>query len=153
MSTGISVARQADLLAAAAEEALPGWVERSVRRVAAAAGVALDGLVEDTDEAGRRAAAEVGAEIRTLLGADVDEQRTTPLTLVRAACRYPTAVLTSAGVPPVARDQVSARLFPDDLYGLVPATLADVDPRLGELGIAWGAAKAYEHLARHRPST
>ncbi|MGH9189374.1 MAG: hypothetical protein ACRD0Q_04985 [Acidimicrobiales bacterium] len=151
MSTRTGVAQQADSLAAAAEELLPGWVERSVQKSMAAAGLAYDAEVATAAaEAGRRAGAEVGGQIRTLLGADVDEQRTTPLTLVRAACRYPAAVLAEAGVPPAGRDPISARLFPDDIHDLAPATLGDVDPRLGELGIAWGAAKAYEHLARRR---
>lgn len=151
VSTRTGVAQQADSLAAAAEGLLPGWVERSVQKVMASGGGAYEAEVAAAAaEAGRRAGAEVGRQMRSLLGADVDEQRTTPLTLVRAACRYPAAVLAEAGVPPVSRDPVSARLFPDDVYDLAPATLADVHPRLGELGIAWGAAKAYEHLARRR---
>ena len=47
--------------------------------------------------------------------------------------------------------RLRARLFPDDDYDLSPATFADVDPRLTEPGLAWGAAKAFTHLQRHRP--
>ena len=39
--------------------------------------------------------------------------------------------------------------FPDDDYDLAPASLADVDPDLVELGVAWGAAKAMAHRRRH----
>ena len=48
------------------------------------------------------------------------------------------------------RDQFANSSFPDDVYGLVPATWADVDPSLHEIGITWGAAKAFVHKARRR---
>lgn len=137
-------------LAEAIEAALPGWVERSVGRRLADAGVTpdLETLAAAAD-AGRAAAAEVGAAVRVLLDADIDEQPTTPLSLVRGAVRYPTAVLRQAGVPPVVRDEVQERLLPDDLYDLAPATFADVDPALAEPGLMWGVAKAHLHLQRH----
>ena len=97
-------------------------------------------------------AVEVGAAVRALLALDIDEQRSTPLSLLREAVRYPTEVLRRAGVEPVGeRDDVRVRLFPDDVYDLSPAAFADVDPRLTEPGLVWGAAKAYEHLRRHKP--
>ncbi len=136
----------ATALADAIVAALPGWVERCVaarlpspnREAAAAA-----------EEAGRRAAIEVAHEVRALLAADIDEQRTTPLALLRGAVRYPTEVLEAAGVAPVDRDPVQVRLFPDDLYDLAPANFADVDPALAEPGMVWGAAKALAHRRRH----
>jgi hypothetical protein len=92
----------------------------------------------------------VGPMLRALLATDIDEQATTPLSLLRGAVRYPTAVLRDAGVPPARRDEQQERLFPDDVYDLAPATFADVDPALAEVGMAWGAAKAFEHLQRHK---
>lgn len=140
----------ATALADAIEAALPGWVERSVART-------VEGFFGQVDaevmaaavEAGRRARDDVAPRVRALLQADIDEQRTTPLSLLRGAVRYPTEVLRGAGVPPVDRDQLQARLFPDDIYDLAPATFADVHPSLAEVGLAWGAAKAYVHLQRH----
>jgi hypothetical protein len=87
--------------------------------------------------------------VRALLERDVDEQATTPLSLLRGAVRYPTAVLRRSGIPPVERDEVQAQLFPDDLYDLTPASFADVDPALADPGLAWGAAKAFAHIQRH----
>jgi hypothetical protein len=88
--------------------------------------------------------------VRELLAADIDEQRTTPLAILRgAALRYPTSVLHAAGVPPVVRDRAAEELFPDDLYDLVPASFADLDPSLADAGLRWGAAKAFEHKRRH----
>ena len=160
-------------LAQAIEEVLPGWVERSVAAVLAragpgaepeaaagagsepeaqASGVIAGPVLADAADAGRRAAAEVGAAVRELLAADIDEQRSTPLTLLRQAVRYPTEVLRRAGVAPVEeRDDVKVRLFPDDVYDLSPATFGDVDPRLAEPGLLWGAAKAFAHRQRHQP--
>jgi len=148
-----AVDEPAAALADAIVDVLPGWVERSVTTVLVAAGVEPDAAVTaDASDAGRRAAVEVGATVRELLAADIDEQRSTPLTLLREAVRYPTEVLRRAGVaPPGARDDVRVRLFPDDVYDLSPAAFADVDPRLTEPGIVWGAAKAFEHLRRRRP--
>jgi hypothetical protein len=129
--------------------ALPGWVERSVaRRIQGDVDPEVQAAARD---AGRRAAAEVGGAIRRLVALDIDDQRSTPLTLLRSAVRYPTEILQAAGVPPVERDPFQARLLPDDLYDLSPASFADVDPALTEPGLIWGAAKALAHRRRHRP--
>ncbi len=141
----------AGALAAGIDHAIPGWVVRSVERtVRAWTGSVPDEVRQAAVQAGERARAEVGPAVRSLLAADVDEQRTTPLAIVRGAVVYPTAVLTAAGVPPVERDRFAERAFPDDVYDLSPATMADVDPSLAETGLAWGAAKAFVHKRRHR---
>ncbi|HEX2272900.1 MAG TPA: hypothetical protein VHG90_03390 [Acidimicrobiales bacterium] len=140
----------ATALADAIEAALPGWVERSVARTAEGYFGQVDPhVMAAAVEAGRRARDDVGPRVRALLEADIDDQRTTPLSLLRGAVRYPTGVLRDAGVPPVERDKIQTRLFPDDVYDLAPATFADVHPSLAEVGLAWGAAKAFVHLQRH----
>ncbi len=138
-------------LAQGIEEALPGWVVRSVERLVVAWRGDVPSVVRRAaEEAGERARVEVGGAVHALLSADVDDQRTTPLALLRGAVRYPTAVLESAGVPPVQRDRFAEQAFPDDVYDLSPASLADLDPSLAESGLAWGAAKAFVHKRRHR---
>jgi hypothetical protein len=88
-----------------------------------------------------------------LLEADIDEQSTTPLAILRAGMvRYPTEVLHDAGVPPVVRDEFVEEVFPDDTYDLAPVAFTELDPYLGDIGIAWGAAKAFEHKRRHSGS-
>ena len=140
-------------LCVAVESALGGWVERSVRRrLIDWTGSADPAAMAAAATSGRRAAVEVGAEFRRLLATDVDQQWTNPLSILRRAVRYPTAVLRGAGVPPIVRDAYDERHFPDDDYGLTPLTFADVDPSLHDLGLAWGATKARAHLARHGPS-
>jgi hypothetical protein len=138
-------------LAEAIEAALPGWVERSVARVASAYwGAVPEEVRAAAAAAGERARAEVGREVGALLATDVDDQRSNPLSLLRGAVRYPTAVLREAGVPPVARDEFAEQAFPDDIYDLAPATWRDVDESLQEPGIAWGAWKAKTVLDRRR---
>lgn len=140
----------AEALADAIESTLPRWVERCVVERLDEAGQPTAPHRPAIAEAGVRAQAEVASEVRALLRLDIDEQWTTPLSLLRRAVAYPTAVLRRAGVPPVPRDDTLERLFPDDLYALTPASFADVDESLHEPGVAWGAAKAYVHLARRR---
>lgn len=146
-----ALARYAASLADGIEAAISGWVQRSVRRVLDAQGIAVDeGLADEVAAAGERARAEGTPRVRRLLATDIDEQAGTPLAILRSLVAYPTAVLHAAGARPVARDEFSASRFPDDVYDLTPATFADVDPALHEPGLVWGAAKAHVHLARRR---
>jgi hypothetical protein len=137
-------------LAEAVEAALPAWVRRCVSTIMIAWRGTVPPEVETAAEAaGRRAGIEIGARVRQLLALDMDDQRSTPLAILRAAVAFPTEVLEAAGVPPVARDEFRVRAFPGDIYDLTPASFADVDPSLHELAVAWGAAKAMAHRERH----
>ncbi len=137
-------------LAAAIDAAIPGWVERCVElRYRVAKGAPSAELVEAARAAGDAARTDVGPRVRALLDADIDEQWTTPLSIVREAVAYPTRVLADSGVAPVARDRFDEERFPDDLYHLTPATFADLGPGVAGPGIAWGAAKAWAHRRRH----
>lgn len=138
----------AEQLADAVEVVLPGWVERCV--VARFPGPVPAPVLDQARQAGNVAAAEVGSQVRELLRLDIDQQWTNPLALLRAAVRYPADVLAAAGAPAAARDREAQRLHPGDVYDLVPAAFADIDPSLHEPGIVWGAAKAHVHLVRRR---
>jgi hypothetical protein len=131
--------------------ALGPWVERNVMRIATAYAGAPDAAVTDAARAaGVAATDDLGPRIRVLLATDVDDQRGNPLQVARELTSYATGVLRDAGVPPVVRDTEAERQFPDDDYDLTPASFADLDPRLAEIGIAWGAAKAHVVLRRRR---
>jgi hypothetical protein len=148
--SGTHLAEYAIALADGIEAALPAWVVRCVERVVVAwSGSFPEKIAAASRVVGATAAANLGLELRRLLAADIDEQWTTPLDLVRSAVRYPTALLAELGVPPIERDEFSVRRFPQDIYALAPASLADLDPSLTEIGIVWGAAKAFEHKRRH----
>lgn len=148
-----SVQEAAELLADGAIAALGGWVERCVAETCERAGVDAAGLSEHARAAGEQCVAETGPPLRDLLATDVDEQQTTPLSVLRGAVRYPTQVLADGGVPEPERDNFERSRFGDDPYGLTPASFADIDPELGPIGIAWGAAKAFEVLQRRRVDT
>lgn len=136
-------------LADAIDSAIGPWVQRVVTERCAAAGIVQDATIRMAAEsAARECRAEAVPQVRELLGTDLDEQRTTPLALLRRAVVYPTAVLAAAGVPPVARDEFAVRSFPDDVYALSPAAFGDIDDSVHEPGLIWGAAKAHVHLAR-----
>jgi hypothetical protein len=129
------------------ERELPGWVQRQVARIADAWGrldpAARGRATAEAVVAGEVAMLRVVGELRELLGTDPGDQATTPLQIVRTAYREPTAVLVAAGIPPVERDGFDVRTWPDDVYGLVPATFGDLgDPDLAPLHLAWGVAKA-----------
>ena len=131
-----------------ATEVAPDWLRRITVGAAAAAGFdpesispALESMVELESERLLRA-------LGQLLATDVDDQRTNPLSLFRAAVAAPTAWLSAAGVPATRSDRFTGDLFPDDTYGLGPATWSDIDPRLHEPGLIWGAWKAMTILRR-----
>ena len=128
--------------------ALPGWVERCVALACERVGVAGPPFQVPAHAAGQQCVTEIGPQLRALLTTDVEAQQTTPLSILRAAVRFPTRVLADGGVPEPVRDDFDASRFPDDPYGLTPASFADIDPALGPIGIAWGAAKAFEVLRR-----
>jgi hypothetical protein len=89
-------------------------------------------------------------DLRDLLEQDPAEQRTNPLTIFRRATAPITALAQRVGAPPVQRDEFEMRSFPADIYGLYPITWADIDPRLVEPGLEWGAWKAAVIISRHR---
>ena len=140
----------AGALADGIEAVLATWVVRSVTLLVTAwAGTVPPEVAEAAEDAGQRARAEIGGAVRRLLETDIDEQRTTPLALLRGAVRYPTEVLRAAGVPGLERDRFAEEAFPDDIYDLTPARFADIDPSLAEPGLVWGASKAFAHKRRH----
>jgi hypothetical protein len=146
-----ALTQYATALADRIEEAIPGWIDRSVRRVLAGQGIAVDDVVTARiDDASRAARSEGGRRVRALLSSDIDAQAGTPLAVLRSLVPHATAVLESAGAHPVARDEFSVRSFPKDVYDLTPASFADIDPALHEPGLVWGAAKAHVHVARRR---
>lgn len=152
------LAASGEALFAGMSSRLAGYVEQCVLDRArstfgtvdqAQAQAPAEATEEAAASAGRQAAAEVLPALRALVEADVDEQRTTPLSLLRRATTFATAALERLGVPPVARDRFAEERFPDDRYALAPASMAVLGEEVEELAIAWGAAKAMAHRRRH----
>jgi hypothetical protein len=128
----------------------PGWLRRVTLAAAARGGVSI--APDDAEMAAVVDAAceRLVAQLSELLAADVDDQRTNPLSLFRDAVAAPTQLLLERGVRPPATDRFTADHFPDDVFGLGPATWSDVDPELHEPGLTWGAWKAMTVLHRRR---
>ena len=152
-----AAADEARLTAVAAELAdrveavVPGWIERLVvTRVQQWSGHVSPEVAAEAVTAGEAARDEVVPRMRRLLGADIDDQAANPLELLRRATRHAHDALARIGVPSVVRDDFARRSFPDDAYDLMPATWSDIHPHLHEIGLTWGAAKAFVHKARRR---
>lgn len=146
-----ALAQYATALADRIEEAIPGWIDRSVRGVLVDQGIEVDDAVARRIKgAGRAAQSEGGRRVRALLSSDIDAQAGNPLAVLRSLVPHATAVLESTRARPVARDEFRERNFPEDVYDLTPASFTDIDPALHEPGLVWGAAKAHVHLARRR---
>jgi len=125
---------------------LPDWIQSRVAFIADAWGRLDDATRDALDLAAREVAqsatARVVADLSALFAADATEQRSTPLEIVRTATGDVAALLASVGIPPVERDAFDERAFPEDVYGITPASLADLgDDDLGPLQLAWGLAK------------
>ena len=95
----------------------------------------------------------IASDIEALLRADIDAQRQTPLTILRMSSVPATAALQDAGVAYAARDAFDIERFPRDVYGFGPVTFADIGEAVGDAGLRWSVAKAFEHKRRHRPSS
>ena len=131
-------------LAALLHEQVPGWMRRRARSILPGIDPArLETTLADTMEA-------LGPELERILAADVDAGVGTPLAAIRAATGGVTRLLLDCGAVASDRDAFDVRAFPDDLFGLGPASFADIDQGLHEPGLRWGAARAHVHLRRRR---
>lgn len=134
-----------------AGEVVPDWLRRIGTQAARRTGNDTHALADDLETMADDLAAELLGLLDELLSIDVDDQPVNPLSLFRAAVVGPTDVLRRHGVPaPGARDAFASAAFPDDPYGIGPATWADIDERMQGPGLAWGAWKAMTVLQRRR---
>ena len=138
------------MLVDAARRLAPGWLVRTTTTAAARSGLEIDADDRELAAVVDRAVTELLAALTELVATDVDEQRTNPLSLFRQAVAGPNALLLRRGARPPTADRFSADHFPDDVFGLGPASWSDIDPELHEPGITWGAWKAMTVLQRRR---
>ena len=140
----------ARLLLDSARSVAPGWLHRTTVAAAGRAGIELAADDRELTAVVDSAVSQLLADLADLVGTDVDDQRTNPLSLFRRAVTGPTEFLLRIGARPPAPDRFAADHFPDDVFGLGPASWADVDAALHEPGITWGAWKAMTVLRRRR---
>jgi hypothetical protein len=138
----IDVSALGIILLAALSDEIPKWSASVVEQ--------RGGDPAKGSEAGKRAYEALEPELRNLLTADIDAQRGTPLSILRRAVEWPTAVLSAAGAVPITRDPDDEARFPDDVYGLTPAAFSDFGEASGDAGLRWSVGKAFEHKRRHQ---
>lgn len=132
------------------DRVVPHWVERLIQKHCdehMVSGLMVGDHVSSV-------VAEVGCEVHTnlrdLFLLDVLEQRTNPLAIFRQATRTISELLKTTGCAPVMRDEFDERSFPDDIFGLSPASWVDIDETMVEPGIEWGAWKAASIMMRKK---
>jgi hypothetical protein len=133
-----------------ARDVSAAWMRRSLAAAIVSAGDDPDRWQADIERVASSEADALLVAVAELLATDVDEQRTTPLSLFRRSNVGLTSWLHSIGVPPPRPDAVARAGPADDPYQLGPVTWSDIDPVLHEPGLAWGAWKAMEVLGRRR---
>lgn len=126
------------------------WLNAAFDRI-----VVSQSLTDAVDATRRQAAVEHAAALAlegltTLFSLDVVAQRTNPLDILRRSTAPVTEELQRLGGSPIERDEFHLRSFPSDVFGLCPATWADIDESLVEAGIEWGAFKAASVIQRQR---
>ena len=142
-------------IVAGVEQLAAQWVVSAVTSILDAWG-RLDpseraAALDQARAAGAMGAVRTVAELRDFFATDPAWQRTTPLAIVRTLRREATSVLAAAGVPPVERDPFDTGSFPDDVYALVPQSLADLgDDDLAPMLMVWGIGKS-KVLALEQP--
>ena len=132
------------------DEVVTKWVERLIQRHCDEQKFSDPRVGELCISVIAQVSTEVHDNLVELLSRDVFEQRTTPLAIFRQATRPITELLSNLGCSPVSRDEFNERSFPEDVYGLSPATWIDIDEALVEPGIEWGAWKAATIMMRKK---
>jgi hypothetical protein len=139
----LALAHYATALQTAIAASLRPWIESLIQARAPDLSAQVPGVADAV-------AASALPQMQSLLQTDVDEQRTTPLQVLRSSMGPVTGLLSSAGVPRPDRDAQARRIDPNDLYDLGPVSFADLGEAVGDAGLTWGAAKAHVHLSRRR---
>jgi hypothetical protein len=120
-------------LAATLVAAYPEYISRRLE---------ASGLPPVPEQVVANGAAWLEERLGVLLSERFEVQRRGPLELFQEAMRFPTEALVQGGVAEVARDETAAAALPGDVYGLAPASSAEISEKVWEAHLAWGAAKA-----------
>ena len=138
-------------LIVAVDQVLDSWLSRCVIDTAVRlSGGCSQHLQKAATDLARSVHEPVMTDLRALLETDVDQQGQNPLSVLRAAVRFPTALLLQYGIAPPARSEFDERMFPADAYALSPGNWADIAESLAEPGMIWGVWKAKTVLDRRR---
>lgn len=137
------------LLVEAVAAALPSWLEYQLA-LRLDHSVIDDNRTEIDRQVGHIAEACV-AELTELVMLPFENQRTSPLAVLRSVVAPLTDLLAALGAEPSERDQAAIDLHPSDVFDLTPGAFAEFGEDVGDAGLRWGAAKAFVHLRSRRP--
>ena len=129
---------------------IPEWLAMKIHEVLQREGISESAADQSIADVVESVSTMLLQQLDDLLLSDPDEQRANPLAVVRSSLQVPTEFLLRVGAHPVVRDEFAQVANPEDLFGLSPATWSDIDPRLHEPGLEWGAWKAATILMRRR---
>ena len=131
--------------------AVPVWITRRVHEIVQLASSGdKDAVMNEVAQVAHETQHVVSEQLMELLSQDVDAQRSNPLHILRRSTSVATAVLRSAHIPPVHRDEFDTSALPDDVYAIGPHTWRDLSEEVHEAGITWGAWKAATVIQRRR---
>ena len=143
-----SIARELHQVSVAAT---PGWVKRCIGQLVTKQQINWPVMGDSWLELSVEQAVEfIDCELDNLLVTDIDQQRTTPLSIFRAAVQFPAELLNKIGADPVNTSDTVGWKDPSDHFGLTPGNLADISYEVSVAGARWGAAKAGLHLVRRQ---
>jgi hypothetical protein len=131
--------------------AVPAWITRRVHEIVQLASSGdKDAVINEITHVAHQTQLVVSEHLMELLSQDVDAQRSNPLHILRQSTSVATAVLHSAHIPPVRRDEFDTSALPNDVYAIGPHTWRDLSEEVHEAGITWGAWKAATVIQRRR---
>lgn len=132
-------------LCSAVLAAFPQWLSSQLRTVS-------QGKLSSSeiDEIVRITSQQMSGDFISLLGTDVDVQRTNPLHVLRMSTTLANQKLQQLHIEPPHRDEFEIAAMPHDTYALGPLTWKDLGDDVHEAGITWGAWKAATVLTRRR---
>ena len=130
-------------LATLVVELFPDWATRSILTIAP------ESSEEDARAVGVTVASNLSPRLIELLSSDIDDQRQSPLALVRRHMYPLTAHLAELRASPAVRDPYDEEAFPADVFALGPKAWSDLGDDVSDAGLRWGAAKAMAHRRRH----
>jgi hypothetical protein len=131
-------------------DAIPGWVDRTIRaRVGAMSGIDANELDDVIVRVSTEMVRNVAGDLSRLLAEDAERQTRNPLQVLRSDAAIINDALVRLGVPEPRRDDFDRAAMPDDVHAIGPLTWRDLGDEVHEAGITWGAWKAATIMSRH----
>ena len=131
--------------------AVPHWILRRIEEVMKSGATEVSTQVmNEISEVSQQVQRTVESSLFELLSLDVDNQRQSPLHVIRTSINSATELLSRYEVPLPQRDEFETKAMPRDIFSIGPLTWKDLSEDVHEAGINWGAWKAAVVVSRRR---